>query len=395
MTQSRWFISRGLLPLLVATAVWVTACGGVDSGGTGATPASQSTSVGSISGFGSVIVNDVRYDDSAAIVVDEDGVTRSREDLRLGLVVEVDGLRTGEEGVARRIQYGQELAGPVESVDAGAQRLVVLGQTVQLSAETLVSGYAGGSGIGQITRGDLLEVSAFQNATTGAWEATRVERKTSLSVFKLRGRISGLAALPARTFSIGAALIDYGSVPSATLPALSNGLAVRVSLQVAPVSGRWVASAVRRAERSLPDNVETEIEGYVSAFVDSAHFQVNGVAVDASAPNLRVRQGSLSNLANGVRVEVEGVMRNGVLMASDLQFKTGGGGGYDLHGDIESISTGAQTFVVRGVTVTWDANTVFAAGRSTDLRIGASVHVKANPTQVGGPLLARQVRFER
>ena len=72
-----------------------TACGGggggdgVDTGGTGGAPLSYTS--GSISGFGSVIVNGIRFDDNEATVTDDDGQRRSRDDLRLGMSAEIEG----------------------------------------------------------------------------------------------------------------------------------------------------------------------------------------------------------------------------------------------------------------------------------------------------------------
>ena len=58
---------------------------GVDSGGTG------SFAVGTIGGFGSIVVNDIRYDDSGATVQDAYGRSRAKGDLRLGMVVAIEG----------------------------------------------------------------------------------------------------------------------------------------------------------------------------------------------------------------------------------------------------------------------------------------------------------------
>src|SRR5438128_484994 len=59
--------------------------GGVDTGGTGA------FSTGRITGFGSVIVNGVRFEDNAARVADDDDEAKvfRPEDLRLGMVVRI------------------------------------------------------------------------------------------------------------------------------------------------------------------------------------------------------------------------------------------------------------------------------------------------------------------
>ncbi|MBC7992530.1 MAG: hypothetical protein H7Z15_04715 [Rhizobacter sp.] len=383
---------RALAALLAAAAL-ATACGGVDSGGTGQT--AQTTSTGRISGFGSVIVNGVRYDDSQANIVDDDGALRSRSDLKLGMVVEVTGERRGNSGtgVAYRIQYGNEIAGPVESVDVLTSQLVVLGQRVRVDVDTIFDGHA--NGLAGVLAGDLIEVFAFYDITSEVYTATRIERRATLAAYKLRGRISALDTVDNHSFSIGSALIDYGSIAPPALPRLANGLSVRVTLQNTPVAGRWVASSVHTSQRNFPEAREAELEGFISGFVSSASFSVAGIPVDASAPGVRFRHGNLNDLANGVRVEVEGVMRTGVLVASEVDFKRGGDQEFELNGAIESVNTPAQTFVLRGVTVTYDNRTVFAAGREVNLLVGARVEVRGAPSAGGVGLQARQIRFER
>ena len=79
------------LPLAAGLSVLLAACGGGGGGdiagvGTGGTGTISSTvSVGPISGFGSIIVAGVRFDDTTATVTDEDGTVRSRDDLKLGM----------------------------------------------------------------------------------------------------------------------------------------------------------------------------------------------------------------------------------------------------------------------------------------------------------------------
>ena len=80
----RW---RTIAPAL-ALGLSMAACGGDDGGvGSGGTGSFAS---GTITGFGSIIVNGVRYDDSEARVVDAAGKVGSSRDLQLGMVVEVD-----------------------------------------------------------------------------------------------------------------------------------------------------------------------------------------------------------------------------------------------------------------------------------------------------------------
>src|SRR5512139_7454 len=194
-------LSVGALLALLALAAVLPGCGGVDSGGTGQTV--KASSSGRVSGFGSIIVNGVRFDDTHATVTDDDGAPHTRADVKLGMVVEIDGEVHGNSGtgVADRIQFGNEIAGPVESVDAANARLVVLGQTVQIDADTLFGGYA--AGLADVAPGQLVEVFAFYDTGTGVYTATRIECSAALTEFKLRGRISGLDTA-ARSFFIGA-----------------------------------------------------------------------------------------------------------------------------------------------------------------------------------------------
>lgn len=382
-----------VLALLLLAAV-LPGCGGVDSGGTGQTVERPTTASGRVAGFGSVIVNGIRYDDSQATVVDDDGVTHPRTDLRLGMVVEVQGRVRGNsgQGTASRIQFGHEIAGPVESVDLPVSRLVVLGQTVQVDVDTLFEGYA--AGLADVLAGQLVAVHGFYDTSAGRYTATRIEQRGSLGQYTLRGRISGLQGPPTRTFSIGAALIDYGAVAPGALPTLANGLSVRVSLNTTPVSGRWVATSVHTSQRNFPDREEAELEGFVSGYASAASFLVAGVPVDASGPDVRVRRGTLADLADGVRVEVEGQMVAGVLVASVLDFKRGGDQEFELHGPIESVDVATQTLVLRGVTVAWDGTTQFAAGNAGDLLVGAPIDVRGTPSG-GVRIQARSIRFER
>lgn len=381
------------LAALALVAGLAAACGGVDSGGTGQT--AQTSSAGRISGFGSVIVNGVRFDDTRATVVDEDGVAHTRSDLKLGMVVDITGELRGNSGngVAYSIQFGNEIAGPVESVDTTTGQLVVLGQVVRVDADTLFSGYA--AGLADALAGDLVEVFAFYDTSSASYTATRIERKTTLAAYKLRGRISGLDSLDNHSFHIGGALIDYGGIAPPALPRLANGLSVRVSLLTTPVAGRWVASSVHTSQRNFPEANEAELEGFIGSFVSSANFLVAGIAVDASGPGVTFRHGTIDELANGVRVEVEGQMRNGVLVANKVDFKRGGDQEFELHGAIESVDTLAQTFMLRGMTVAYDNSTVFAAGTAADLLVGAQLEVRGSPAAGGVSLQAELIRFER
>ena len=120
--------------LLGATALGASsllaACGG--GGSDGSSPPAGDTPVsfveGPITGFGSIIVAGVRYDDSAASVVDDNGGSRDRSALKLGVVVEIEGGRVDRPlnalglAVALRVVLGHSLQGPVNAVDPAGSK---------------------------------------------------------------------------------------------------------------------------------------------------------------------------------------------------------------------------------------------------------------------------------
>ena len=94
----------------------VAGCGG---GGGGSSSQGLAFTQGTIDGFGSVIVNGVRFDDRMAQVVDDDAQPHSRGELKLAMTVEIQSDRvraasagSGRHADARHIRFGSELVGP-------------------------------------------------------------------------------------------------------------------------------------------------------------------------------------------------------------------------------------------------------------------------------------------
>ncbi len=385
-------------------AVGLAACGGggdgIDSGGTGGAPTQQSFTNGSITGFGSIIVNGVRFDDSQAVIVDDEGRSRGRGDLALGMVVDIDAgaiatdaVEDKQSGVARRIEFASEIRGPVQSVDAAGGTFVALGQTVRVDADTVFHDLA--NGLASVRAGQLVEVYAFFDESSGSYSATRIERHTAMTSYKLRGPVAKLDA-GARRFSIGGLTISYAGVPAAGLPALADGTVVRISLNPDPQGSVWLALDARPRERRLDEGVEATLEGFVRDFAGAGSFTLNGVAVDASG-DVRFRGGDRSQLVEGARIHVDGEIRGGVLVAQRIDIKRRGGGGedFELEGRIATYDRAAGTFELQGITVAVDARTHFVRGRASDLAVGRRVEVRGVLSGAGERLLATRIKFDR
>jgi hypothetical protein len=398
--QGPQFLSRrqAAAMLLAAAAAFVSACGGgggdADTSSAGET--ATSFAAGPISGFGSVIVNGVRYDDSGATVLDDDDGGRSRDALRLGMMVEIDAAqlnRAAAQGKALRIRFGSEVVGPVNSVDAGTGTLVVLGQTVRTTATTVFDDSLPG-GLAALTAGAVVEVHALFDAASGSYIATRIENEDDSSFYKLRGVIANLDTA-AKTFTIGGEVINYEGLTAAEVPnGLANGQRVRVRLQTTPVAGQWVAVALRPGVRKLEDREDAHLRGAITALTSTAAFEVNGLPVDARGASF---PDGTAGVVLGAQVEVEGQVVNGVLVATKVELEashTDEHRDFELHGAISALDTANRRFTLRGVRVSYGDATVFRDGSAANLVEGREVEVKGTPSADRTTLQASLIKFE-
>lgn len=374
----------------------ITACGGGGGGGssTGGGTTATAFTAGPVRGFGSIIVNGVRFDDSGAEIENEDGVRGGQDDIKLGSMVEVESGRIDDSAgraTAVRIRFGSEIKGPVASVDATANTFVVLGQVVEVKPETVFDDSLGATDVAGLA-GKVVEVHAQRDAATGHYVATRIEAEVGATSFKLRGAISALDTT-AKTFQIGDAVISYASLNAADIPAgLANGMKLRVKLATAQVDGKWVATSIRSGDRKVEDHGDARLQGNVTAFTSATAFEVNGIPVDASAA--RVDKGPVT--ADSV-VEVRGTAKDGTIVAERVKVLNGSDdsvSGVELHGSISGVDATAKTFVLRGVKVSFAGSVSFQRGTEAQLVDGAKVEVKGTLSADRSTLTATLIKFE-
>lgn len=383
--------ARALVPALWALLLLLLgSCGGVDSGGTGAAVA-----VGPIQGFGSIIVNGVRFNDSAATILDDDGAIRTRDQLKLGMMTRVDGTTLASKtATATTIRIGSEIIGPVTAVDRAGGTLTVLGQSVLVTPATAFDpSFAGG--FGGVQTGAVVEVYARYDAVKGRYTATRIEPRADASFYKLRGTLGAVDAM-AQTLVVGAQTISYADLPSSDVQALPVGNLVRVRLKpTADASGVWSAIEVLPGVIQLPDSDDAQIEGRISAWVSSRQFSVNGIPVDASTADFP--QGE-DGVQPGARVEVEGSSSGGVLKAVTVVVEDdeiASNAVFDLYGTIDSLDPASQTFTLQGVAVDYSGSAVqYSMGAASDLAVGRVVHVTGTLSMDGQRIDAQTITFE-
>ena len=392
-----WRSGLTLLLAGAATATLLVACGGGgDAPAASGSATAQSFTAGPISGLGSIIVNGVRFDDSTARVESaDDSDSHTSRELKLGMMVEVEASAIDDStarATAAVVRFGSEIVGPVAAADSAAQTIRVLDQTIEIKPNTVFDDSLAG-GFAALTVGRVVEIHALFDASTGHYVATRIEDKTGALAYRLRGRISALDTT-AKTFKIGDAVINYGNVAAADLPALADGQRVRVRLQTTQVNGQWLALSVRSGLRRVEDRADARVRGLVTAFTSPQHFFVQGIEVDATNATFEPNAAAVHL---GAIVSVRGAASNGVIVATRVKVLTGDedeGMNVELHGELSALDTTAKTFMLREVKIDYSQVTQFKDGTLADLANGRKVEVKGAWSADHSVLVAAIVEFE-
>jgi hypothetical protein len=388
-----------------ATIALITAgCGGgsggegviLGSGGTGGTGAVAGVSIGVMT-KGSVIVNGVRFDDSAAAIFG-DNVSRSTAALQTGMVVQVKGKfnSDGTTGVAQTVLIRNEVRGTVQSIDTTANPpfITVLGQKVLAFDDTVYANFGAAANaagrLAQLTANvSVVEVHGQRDAA-GNIQASRIEVLAAGGVVdELRGTVSNLNAV-ASTFTLNGVNVSYQNatiIPSGA--SITSGAVVEVRGSLA--AGTFNATAVQLEDPSLlpAQGEEFEVEGFVTGFTSPSNaFNVGGRAVRL-ASDVRFENGAASDLVNGAKVEAEGQLSGTTLVATKIQFRSP----RTILTGIATVDTVARTASVLGKTVVInDLTEVRSSGGGSSLaalqgqRVEARCHVDA-----GGNIIAERI----
>lgn len=193
--------------LIVLTALCLGACG-IDQGGSQNPPptTSQATLVsGPISGFGSVSVNGLTLDTSAAQIL-VDGVPASEADLREGQFIRAITLADSSSTQATLIEYQENLVGSIDAVDVPNATLIVLGQTVSTNSETRFD-VPQVNALGDLQPNERIVVSGIPTPN-GDVLATYIGSAEPTEPFEITASITDVD-LAALTFALGNLTVDY------------------------------------------------------------------------------------------------------------------------------------------------------------------------------------------
>lgn len=312
---------------LILTGAVICACGGggvSDLASTGGGTGGTGISVGSVSAFGSIYVNGVRYDTSNAEIFVE-GESKGFGDqvvltqLSVGMVVRVEGeIEDSQNGTAHKVYFNDDIRGPVESIlsiDSVPLELTVLGKEIILQDTTQTGGYD----LNSLEVGDWVLVSGFEEVD-GRIRATFVTNSDSTAKANIIGGIINLNTIT-KQFEINGLVIDYQYATLIGINQLSPDLVVEVTGDLSADHSTLTADKIEHVDvLGAADSADIELEGIISEKVSDTEIRLDGVTVIIDAQAV-YSGGDSSDVDSGVLVEVEGEMIGRLVYADKIIFK--------------------------------------------------------------------------
>jgi Domain of unknown function (DUF5666) len=327
--------------------------GGISTASAPGTGGTGITTSGPIRGFGSVIVNGTRYDDSLA-QVQIDGSDESSSALRLGMTAKVIGAQMtapisatptiSKVGTATSIESWSTAQGLVKEIQL-PNTLTVAGMSVVVDAGTV---FAGLDSLADLRSDSVVKVWGLPSSVDySQWIVTRIELvkapqdTVSTGKVSVRGSkltLNGMTLANAPTGLVDGQLIRVtGTITQAAEVILTVGQATLLaeagstsaSAGYAEVQG--IVSSILATRPGAPDRVTRLTLGASVVDISSADLIPSGATITV-----------------GMRLEVQGQWSTGTLVASqvkaisDQELKT-----VDVEGVIEAMA-GIGNITIRG-----------------------------------------------
>lgn len=387
MARLRMLLVLGLTVLLAA------ACGGggdsplagVGSGGTG---------FGVTSGFGSLIVDGMRHDDSAASYWSEQEQGSAMAMAPTGATVgqSVEFSYDGN-GNIRSALISPELVGSVTAV--GSDSVTLLGTRVFINTDAAlapVTRLVGYASLADIKLGDRIEVHGLLKTDAQgvlSVQATLIVLQAPAAGLRLTGYVTqynagaGSFVIGANSVKVGAALISPAGA------ALADGELVTVWSASEPVGNNISASVIRvKGLAGVSQNVT--LSGPISSFVSAASFKVRNLTVDASQAQIAPSGATLGADKYVVVVGSFDAASNKLSASRVTVFTAAAPTQVELHGTVANFVS-ASSFTLRGVVLDASAAT-FSGGTAAQLANG--VYVEVHGTVVNNVVQASSVAIQ-
>ena len=299
-------------------------------GGSSDTAANGSiTTVGTVTGFGSVYVNGVKYEtDSSSYRVDDDDAFDDSA-LAIGMKVKVKGTvnADGVTGTATSIEYDDDLEGPIDAnslapdlLDPTIQTFTIFGIPVKvIDGKTI---FDDGLSFATLDQNMPVEVSGYFDGTHLV--ATYIEPQTDLDdQFEVKGTVSNLVAGDMFKLTAYGTTITVDISNAVTTPAgLADGVFVEVKGTWNAAASTFMAIEIEIDDEDYLDEDDDDVELKGVLTHDGTGYVVNGVPLLVLDDEVEDTDLALADLI-GMRVEVEGFMQDGVLVVQEIGYEDG------------------------------------------------------------------------
>ncbi len=325
-TMSPHTIRQCVIPavLLILALMTPTACNESGGGGllAGGGIGGTGISVGEISGFGSVIVNDVDFNtEKAEVVVNGNSIgvgdSTVRRALALGMVVRIEGkYRTDGSGTADRIVFTSNIKGPVQSItpiDSIVKILSLMGQSVIMDDRTR---FEENTAFDLIAENNVLEISGWPDAG-GEIRATYIGKISDTLEPGTEVMIKGIVTetnIAQRSFRINQLVIDISEITD-PVPVVGQLVIVKGILDDNDILVASVLSI--EDELGIEDADNVEIEGIVSQVSSPADFILGTTAVQTDEAT-SFKGLEPDDIVPGARLLVKGALTNRRLLADEV-----------------------------------------------------------------------------
>jgi hypothetical protein len=392
-----------LILLAFLASLSLASCGGSgpDPSAGGGIGGTGYISSGTITGFGSIVVNGVEFDIGNALVIiggrpAGSGNQAVLGNLDLGQAVVIEGTvnETESSGSASRVMFTPNVKGPVAEIigiDPTIKKVVILGQTIIIDESTVLRNTT----MEDLDVNNFVEVSGLMDAT-GEIRATYVKKKADsfapLTEVESKGFVQDLDST-AKNFRLSDLVVYYGQADIGRLAAGSpapNQL-VHVRGIVGP-TGRLEATEVEPADESSMASAEwLDLEGFITEFISPSDFRMGSVKIQALG-NTQFVGGRSEDLELGAKIRVRGMIVNGILVAQQVFFLEQ----VQLESRISSKDFGSSALLLSGIetiTVTVTSLTKIVGGTKDFENIQVGDHLKVRGRErVEGSVLATRLQ---
>jgi len=230
---------------------------------------------GTITGFGSILVNGLKLDFDHKTTVVSDGKPVSLEALRVGQIVQGVARTTDGKLSLATLEIQHAVTGPVGAIDYAAETLTVLGQKVRVN---LAGDSAAITAFKTLQAGDIVSVSGLRQAD-GTIVATRVDQTDHDDRMIVRGVAT---AVTSTTVRIGDIEVPLAPLPAGT-PPLQSG--ARVFAAGRMLNGKFVPDVVSdNAALAFGDDVTSvSLEAYAPSGAGAEPLVIDGINVGGAA----------------------------------------------------------------------------------------------------------------